>query len=414
YARNCGFLKRSIDGRARAYVFSPSFSTFVDVIAYHGLVSTGYVFVFLIWAALVWAWILGPARKLVRMVWGLVLRILDLCRKFLDFGFAFCGLFVRTLSRVIDFASWMCSWPVGKEVTAELETNSVSASNRMLRLRQHHAKTEESERNGVCSYPWNDLELWSYIESDVDDDEAAKNERVDKSVASAENENLATEIYQVSDPSQTLAATTSLSESQEAGYHGAAGEVYQMSDLNNSNTATHIPPASQEEMLRTMRAETPRDILTLRQQDPPNDQRTTPSSRLHPQAVHPTSHEIIAKIKKMKAETDTNHYPAEPTLDLALLLETQSPDTSNDHRDSSPPTTPSLDSPNFWHSSSSEASEARDGEELVSVAVPRSGNSFQDRWSSVFSERAGESEGEVMDRFEAALSNMARVEAYGQ
>ncbi|KAL8806048.1 MAG: hypothetical protein Q9182_001580 [Xanthomendoza sp. 2 TL-2023] len=392
-------------GSFGAYIFSPSFSTFVDVIACRGVVACGYVFVVLVWAHLVWTWILGPAMKLI------------------DSGFALCRSIYGALLRVTGLASRIRSWRVGKEVTAEVAMD-IPASRQMMMLssrarssrdergQQYHARTEGIERREINSHPWNDSELWSYIESDVDEDEAAKDECVDKSLASTGNGAPAVEIYQDSDRGQTLAAKTFLPRSLEAEYHNVAREMCQVSSLHNSHTATHYPSASQEDSLRTMTAK-PRDILTLRQQDSPSDQARNSSTRPWPPVFHPTTHEIIAKIKIIKAESVKDRYPAKPTLDLATFSATQSQETSYDERDSSPLTTPYLGSPDFWQSSSSESSEPRDREELVSVALPRIKKPFQDRWSSVFTDMADASEREVLDRFEAALSRLAGAEAYG-
>ncbi|KAL8814287.1 MAG: hypothetical protein Q9223_006475 [Gallowayella weberi] len=299
---------------------------------------------------------------------------------------------------------------------------SISASSRMMRLssrarssgdervQQHHARIEGIERREVSSHPWNDLEIWSYIESDVDEDEAAKNECVDESLASTGNGAEAVEIDQDADAGQTLTATPSLPRSPKAEYHNISREMCQVSDINNSHTATHFPPASQEDSLPKLTAK-PRDILTLRLPDSPNDQLMNPSTHARPPVFHPTTHENITKIKVMKAEGVTIRYPAKPALDLAKVTAIPSQETSNNDRYSSPLPILSLGSPDFWRSSSSESSEARDSEDLVSLALPRIEKPFQDRWSSVFTNSADESEQEVLDRFEAALSRTPGEEA---
>ncbi|KAI4233968.1 MAG: hypothetical protein L6R40_006894 [Gallowayella cf. fulva] len=353
------------------------------------LTAIGYVLVFVVWANLLQSWIFIPARKLLQTCSRSAHLIYHSFRRFLGLGFWVCGSLYRSLLLVLALVLSVYFWLVARAFGP-----------------QANSKPLPTVQRNNC--PWNHADLWTYIESDADEDGEAKEESIHETSIAIEHHNQALEAPRGPTSTKSLVVSLCLPKSYHETHHSQALVCHQSPSHMACITASTPHSETQETTVPK------RDILTLRKNNPSDDQAPNPSSQHS--AQHPTpaaekealqAKRNIDKITRWKAERDMNlSSSANPPLKPATpSLGASDDDNNNNNNNSDPPTpsTPHFDPPTFWLSfSSGDESEFTDREPLISVAVSKVREVSQDRWAS-FSNGMGESESEVLDRFEATL-----------
>ncbi|KAL8731195.1 MAG: hypothetical protein Q9166_003602 [cf. Caloplaca sp. 2 TL-2023] len=403
------------------YVSLSPYLTVIGQFAQRCLTVLGYFVVLLVWAGLLWSWVLSPATKLVQSLAKFMDQIANtissIFRKPLSVTTLLGGLLYRDLMRVLEFVRWMYSLPIDRDIDEEEEESNASSMNWMRRssskkessvrrrLRQDYKITVENKAKEPDECPWNDSDLWSHIPSEANQDQDER-ARADPIAPDAHSQAL-----------QSYDNPTSM-----------VSSAFMIGSLG-----IPVPPDPNQN----------RDSLTLRDrcigqpQCSSSNQGTTPYpstytqhrqySQPSPQKVLSTN-DYIEKLQQMKAKRDREQLSSTDMLER--LGESINPSAvsskcskakpkphpqdrrvsdvwpeniqhcSDSDRESEAPSTPALDHDDGFCPSSSDEVSPTMSEPLVSLAIP--GDQSPDRWAAVFSQRA-ESEADELDRFEAAL-----------
>lgn len=315
----------------------------------------GYIAVVLIWADLLWTWIFIPIKKFTISLNTVTATeiIADLAQGVCDLYLSLSGLLHQAPKQVLRFLARVYFYPIDKDTVKDTEP-------------RNSLKSQTPDHDGDC--PWNASELWSYIESESDEQTRAEdNASIDTHPAS-EHQNQALVVYR--DPDSTASVTTI--------------------DCPSVRISAINPGP-------------PRDAITLRAR--PEQRSPAPRS--------PTIADNINQINRMKAEKDnpnrstqsappspaTNKAKASPFAKDRPTLQQQHSTTAKKQEDYL--RTPDLDFEDLWASSSDEG-EFNEREPLVSTVVPIV--PIQERWAMVFDD--AKDKDEELDRFEAALGRV--------
>ncbi|KAL8780858.1 MAG: hypothetical protein Q9213_006270 [Squamulea squamosa] len=227
-----------------------------------------------------------------------------------------------------------------------------------------------SPRHESC--PWNDSNLWSYIESENGEGIQADDEGLTNACTSKEHQSQPFELHRDPDTSDSVIAVDFPTKCTGPAESGSTRDVITLRDRPFYHQAAYQRGDSHN-----------------RQQSQP----ATPS--------FPTIKDNIDQINKMKANRDSPSPTKTPQKPAKSASQPQSLQRSSDTAFKEDLSTPILSDSDVYPSSSDET-ETGDGEPLISTAVPK--GSAQDRWALVF-DRA-KTEGEELDRFEAALGRV--------
>ncbi|KAL8672787.1 MAG: hypothetical protein Q9168_002781 [Polycauliona sp. 1 TL-2023] len=321
-------LFRSLDSSSTKILYGLlyKFGTFV-----------GYFAVIFVWTNLIRSWLWLPIQKAAVSLAPLVESATDLGEGIRDLYLSIYGLLQQLPDKVLQRLGWLYLYPIDTKIKAQ-ETNDS---------------------------PWNDSDLWSFIESENGEPIPRKEDAVATETSTIPRPQPQTpELSQ--DPVQPATPTTA----------------------ENPPATTPATPTDPEP---------PCDPLTLRAR------RSPPRS--------PTIKDNLYQIQKLKAQMDNPKSPPSPNkntkIKAANPFATARHRLTRHHQQQQGSTTvvdggedflptPDLDHEDLW----SDESEAGDWDQpLVSTAVPT--QAVRERWAMVF-ENARDKD-EELDRFEAAL-----------
>ncbi|KAL8657179.1 MAG: hypothetical protein Q9226_002171 [Calogaya cf. arnoldii] len=248
-------------------------------------------------------------------------------------------LFSQARKQILDFLAWMYFYPIDKDIVKETEPK-VSSTNQ----------------------PWNDSNLWSYIDSEGGEETQA-------------------EVESQTDP--------------------PAPQCQALVLYRNPIPRAFVPESDSPAVCISPTVP-PQDVITLR---PHPEQR-------HPAPRSPTITDNLNQIRRMKAEKDNPRSSTNlqslgqppsrsPISHVAKFRPTvhhrKRPD-DDEEAEEYPIRTPDLDFENQWASSSDEG-EMDEEEPLVSTAIPV--KMARERWAIIFKD--AKDKVEELDRFEAVL-----------
>ncbi|KAI4262685.1 MAG: hypothetical protein L6R42_002145, partial [Xanthoria sp. 1 TBL-2021] len=325
----------------------------------------GYLAVVLIWADLLWTWIFIPIKKFAISLNTVTATeiIADLAQGVCDLYLSVSDLLHQAPKQVLGFLTRVYFYPIDKDTVKDTEP-------------RNSLKSQAPDHDGDC--PWNAPELWSYIESESDEQTRAEDNAPIDTHPAPEHQTQALVVYR--DPDSTASVTTI------------------------DCPSVRIPAIDPGP---------PRDAITLRAR--PEQQSPAPRS--------PTIADNINQINRMKAEKDNPNIPthvqspgqsASPSpishaakassfaKDPPTLLHHRQQSHSDDREGVEFIRTPDLDFEDHWPSSSDDEGDLNRWEPLVSTAVPVT--MVQERWAMVFDD--AKDKDEELDRFEAALGRI--------
>ncbi|KAL8854354.1 MAG: hypothetical protein Q9221_000841 [Calogaya cf. arnoldii] len=306
---------------------SPSGAT-IDGLLHNCIGVLGYFVVILVWADLLWRWVFNPITKLASSLAPILDFVADLGQGICDLFLSLCMLFSQARKQILAFLAWVYFYPIDKDIVKETEP-------------------KESSTN----QPWNDSNLWSYIESEGGEETQAE----------------------VESPTDHLTPL---------------GPQCQALVLYRNPISRAFVPKIDSPAVCTSPTVPPQDVITLR----PHPEQTYPAPR------SPTITDNLNQIRKMKAEKDNPSPLPSPGARFRPTVHDRKHPDDDEEPEGYPIRTPDLDYEHRWASSSDEG-DMDEEEPLVSTVVPV--KLARERWAIVFKD--AKDTDEELDRFEAVL-----------
>ncbi|KAL8997966.1 MAG: hypothetical protein Q9169_002888 [Polycauliona sp. 2 TL-2023] len=370
------------------FLFRFTFSTasssiIIDALLYQSAAILGYLAVFLVWADLIWVWVVIPIQRSVKSLAPLGEAATDLGQGVCDLYLSIHGLLHRAPSKILDRLASLYFYPIDRDAGTDKEPKQEGVD-QATRLSQQEWHTTH---NLDC--PWNESYLWSYIESENDEDLRPEDHLSIETSNTPEPHNPPTEDH--------IAIET-----------GTAPEPRPL-DLELSQDCVSTTTCGTVDSLST--------ITSAKDPGPPCDAITLRARPSNAAPRSPTINDNLAQISKMKAAMDSpaastslqrltskkcfpnaKKIKASPLARNRLTLNRQQYSTTVVDKDEDFVSTPDLGHEDD-SSAASDESDSDDWEPLVSTAVPM--QAIRERWAVVFDN--AKDKDEELDRFEAAL-----------